>query len=130
MISAGSNRKQLFFKAVIVFVGRIDAHKNGVEWKAAYAFDERFWTEAASHAKMANRFLIASLHQGFDGATFGKYLVNVFLNSNIVQLPGVNVVGIKQLERDFEVFKRGIAGSLFSFGGDKNLITVFLKPLT
>src|SRR5439155_4432349 len=90
-------RKQLFFKAVIVFVCRIDAHKNGVEWKAAYAFDGRFWTEAASHAKMANRLRIASLDQGFDCATFGKYLVNVVLNSNSAALQWLTEGGLNRL---------------------------------
>jgi len=47
-----------------------------------------------------------------------------------VELPGVNVIGVEQLQRNFEVFERGIAGAFFGLGGNKNLITVALKALT
>jgi len=47
---------------------------------------------------MAHNFLIARLNQGFYCAAFAKYLVNVFLNSNIMRLPGVNVIRIQQLQ--------------------------------
>jgi hypothetical protein len=50
---------------------------------------------------MVHHFLIARLNQGFYGTAFAEYLVNVFLNSNIVQLPGVDVIGVEQLQRDF-----------------------------
>ena len=79
---------------------------------------------------MAHHFLITRLNQGFYGAAFAKYLINVFFNSDIVELPGVNVIGVEQLQRNFEVFERGIAGAFFGLGGNKNLITVALKALT
>jgi hypothetical protein len=45
---------------------------------------------------MAHHFLIARLNQGFYRTAFAKYLINVFLNSNIMQLPCVNVIGIQR----------------------------------
>src|SRR5579862_10049584 len=95
-----------------------------------YAFDERFRTEAPGNAEMVYHFLIPCLNQGFDSTAFAKYLVNVFLNSNVVKLPGVDVIGIQQLQRDLEVLERGIARSLLSLGGDENLISAVLKPFT
>ena len=44
-----------------------------------------------------------------------------------MQLPCVNVIGIQKLERHVEVFKRGIAGSLFGLGCDKNVVPAGLK---
>ena len=78
---------------------------------------------------MAHDFLVARLNQGFYGATFAKYLVNVFLNSNIMQLPNVDVIGIQQLQGNIEIFKRSIAGSFFSLGCNNNLIPIPLKTL-
>jgi hypothetical protein len=78
---------------------------------------------------MAHHFLIARLNQGFYRSAFAKNLINVFLDSNIMQLPSVNVIGIEQVERYVEVFKRGIAGSLFGLAGDKNVVPAALKTL-
>lgn len=44
-----------------------------------YTFDERFRTEAAGDARVANHFLIARLPQGLDSAPFAKYPADVFL---------------------------------------------------
>src|SRR5271156_6094239 len=79
---------------------------------------------------MAHHFLIVRLNQGFYRAAFAKNLINVLLNSNIVQLPRINVIGIEQLERHLEVFKRGIAGSLFGLACDKNVVSAALKALS
>jgi hypothetical protein len=79
---------------------------------------------------MAHHFLIARLNQGFYRTAFAKYLVNVFLNSNIMQLPRVNVIGIQQFERHVEVLKRGIAGPLFGLGCDENVVPAALEALT
>ena len=79
---------------------------------------------------MAHHLLIARLNKGFYRATFAEYLVNIFLNSNIMQLPSVNMIRIQQLERHVEVFKRGIAGSLFGLACDENAVPASLKPLS
>ena len=46
-----------------------------------------------------------------------------------MQLPGVDVMGIEQLQGYFEILKRGIAGSFFRLSGDENLVAEALKPL-
>src|SRR5580700_11525392 len=74
-------RKKVFLKTVVVLVGRVDAHQDGVKGKAVDAVDERFGTEASGDAQMADHFLIARLNQGFYRTAFAKYLVNVLLNS-------------------------------------------------
>src|ERR1700741_3339418 len=79
---------------------------------------------------MAHHFVVARLNQGFHRTPFAKNLIDVFLNSNIMQLPGINVIGIQQLERHVEVFKRGIAGSLFGLSRDKNMVPAALKTLS
>src|ERR1700752_588818 len=84
-------RKKILPEAVVVLVGRVDTHQHGVKGKAMYAFDERFRTEAPGNAEMVYHFLVSCLNQGFDSAAFAKYLVSVFLNSNVVKLPGVDV---------------------------------------
>src|SRR6201997_2365678 len=95
-----------------------------------YAFDERFRTEAPGNPEMVYHFLIPCLNQGFDSTAFAKYLVSVFLNSNVVKLPAVDVIGIQQLQRHIEVLKRGIAGAFFGLGGNKHLIAGAPKTRT
>jgi hypothetical protein len=60
-----------------------------------YAFNKRSGTKAPGDAEMAHYFLVARLNQRLYCAAFAKYLVDVFLNSNIVQLPGVDVIGVR-----------------------------------
>src|SRR5690349_1960345 len=81
--------KKILFKAVIVLVRSVDAHQNGVKGKSVDAFHECFGAKTAGNSKMPHHFLIACLNQGFYGAVFPKYLVNIFLNPNIVELPGI-----------------------------------------
>jgi len=70
------------------------------------------------------------LNQRLDCAAFAKYLVDVFLNSNVVQLPTVDVIGVQQLQRNIQVLKRGFTRSLFGLGCNKNLVPTALKSLS
>ena len=119
--------KELFGEAVVEPVGGVEAHEDGVEGEAADAFHEGFGAEAAGDAEIADHLLFAGLLEGFDGSAFGEDLVDVFLNAYVVELPGVDVVGVEELEGDFEVFECGVAGALFGFAGDEDLIAVALE---
>ena len=96
--------EELFGEAVVEPVGGVESHEDGVEGEAANAFHEGFGAEAAGDAEIADHLLFVGLLEGFDGSAFGEDLVDVFLNAYVVELPGVDVVGVEELEGDFEVF--------------------------
>ena len=96
-LALDGQRQKLLVEAVVVRVGGVHGHQNGVEWIAMDAFHQRVGAIVAGEAEEAHNLLLFHLEQGFHGAALGEDLVDVGHGADVVKLPEVDVVGLEQL---------------------------------
>ena len=71
----------------------------------------------AGDAEIANNLLLFHFKQSFHGSALGENLIDVKDGSHVVQLPQIDVIGVKQFEGLFDHAERSVAGALLGFRG-------------
>src|SRR6202022_3450491 len=108
---------------VVVLTGGVPGHQDGVERESPGRFHERVRTKAPGHSEMPHHLLVACPDECLDGAALAENLVYVVEDAHVVKLPGVDMIGMQQLQRNLQVLERGIASALLRLTGDEDLIT-------
>ena len=109
-------------EAVVVRVGGVHGHQDGVEGMAADALHQRVGAVVAGDAEEAHHLLLLHFEQRFHGAALGEDRIHVGHGADIVQLPQVHVIGLEQLQRFFDHAHGAVAGALAGFGGEEGLV--------
>jgi hypothetical protein len=95
------HREKILGKAVIIFVGGVQTHQDGIEGEAPDALHERVGTKASGHPEMPRHLLVARLAERFYGSALAENLIYFIDSADVMKLPGIEVIGIQQLQRFF-----------------------------
>jgi hypothetical protein len=73
---------------------------------------------------VANFTFLFSLEHGFVRATFGEEAIWIFETNVFVELPEVDVIDLKTLQRLVELLQSGALGPAIKLGHDENFVAI------
>ena len=121
--------QQLLLEAEVVRVGGVDGHQYLIKGEAANALQQHAGIGVSGDAEEAHHLLLAGFDEGFDGSALGEDAVHVVLRGDVVELPGVEVIGVEQLQALFEQAQRTVAGAVVRLAGQVGFAAAALHHL-
>ena len=79
----------------MVLVGGVERHQYLIESKTFQALDQKIGIRVAGDAEETNHLLLFGFLESFDRAALAEDAVHVALVVDVVELPGVEVVGVE-----------------------------------
>ena len=104
-----------------MWVGRIESHQDGIEVETVQSLNQNGRIIVAGDTQEPDYFLIPGFLQGLDGTILTKDLVEIFLGSDIVKLPQVEVVGLERRQALFQELERTVSRAVTGLGGQEHL---------
>jgi len=103
-------------------VGCAEGQEDSVERMAVDEVDDGFGMIVGGNTEIADDLLVLHLGEGFHGAAFGEDGVDLLGDADVVEQPEIEVVGLHQLERLFDITESGVAGTLPGFGDEVDFV--------
>lgn len=103
-------------------VGCVEGQEDSVERMAVDEVDDGLGVVVGGDTEVANDLLVLHLSEGFHGAAFGEDGVDLLGDADVVEQPEIEVVGLHELERLFDITEGGVAGAFPGFGDEVDVV--------
>ena len=110
----------------VVGVGCVEGKDGRVEGMAVDEVDDGFGVVVGGDTEKADDLLVLHLGEGFHGAAFREDSVDLLGDTNVVEQPKVEVVGLHELEGLFDIMEGAVAAALPALGGKEGVVAAVL----